>query len=226
VVSTAIQHGDVVIDGSELVKSFRRGAEIVHALRGAALTVRAGEMLGISGASGSGKSTLLAVLCGWEQPESGTVVHPGGPVADLPWSELALVPQTLGLLEDLTVEENIKLGGRLAPRQDRRNAKDDAGRAHELMDRLGLRHLAARFPKAVSVGEQQRTAMARALYLRPRLLLADEPTAHQDRGWGQAVLDAMRDHADTGGGMIVVSHDPQTLDFCDRVLIMVDGVLG
>jgi putative ABC transport system ATP-binding protein len=179
--------------------------------------------LGISGASGSGKSTLLAVLCGWEQPEAGTVTHPGGPVGDLPWSELALVPQTLGLLEDLTVAENIKLGGRLAPRRDRR---DDDERARDLMERLGLRHLAARFPKAVSVGEQQRTAMARGLYLRPRLLLADEPTAHQDRGWGQAVLDAMRDHADTGAAMIVVSHDPQTLDFCDRVLIMVDGVLS
>jgi ABC-type lipoprotein export system ATPase subunit len=219
----ALRHGDVVVDGADLVKSFRRGSETVQALRGAGLTVRGGEMLGISGASGSGKSTLLAVLCGWEQPESGTVTHPGGPVADLPWSELALVPQTLGLLEDLTVAENIKLGGRLAPRRERRIDDD---RARELMDRLGLRHLAARFPKAVSVGEQQRTAMARGLYLRPRLLLADEPTAHQDRGWGQAVLDAMRDHADSGAAMIVVSHDPQTLDFCDRVLIMVDGILS
>ena len=85
-------------------------------------------MLGISGASGSGKSTLLAVLCGWEQPESGTVTHPGGPVADLPWSELALVPQTLGLLEDLTVAENIKLGGRLA-RPSAKRRTDDDGRA-------------------------------------------------------------------------------------------------
>jgi ABC-type lipoprotein export system ATPase subunit len=221
-----MRHGDVVIDGSGLVKSFRRGAETVHALRGAGLTVRSGELIGISGASGSGKSTLLAVLCGWEQPESGTVTHLGGPVAQLPWSELALVPQTLGLLEDLTVEENIRLGGRLAPRSERRTGNSDGGRAYELMDRLGLRHLRARFPKAVSVGEQQRTAMARGLYLRPRLLLADEPTAHQDRGWGQAVLDAMREHVDSGAAMVVVSHDPQTLDFCDRVLIMVDGTLS
>ena len=94
------------------------------------------------------------------------------------------------------------------------------------MERLGLVHLGERNPKAVSVGEQQRTAMARALYLRPRLLLADEPTAHQDRGWGQAVLDAMRDHADTGAAIVVVSHDPQTLEFCDRVQIMTDGELA
>lgn len=224
-VSAILEHGAVVIDGTDLVKSFRRGSETVHALRGAGLTVRGGELLGISGASGSGKSTLLAVLCGWEQPESGTVTHPGGPVAGLPWSELALVPQTLGLLDDLTVEENIRLGGRLAPRTQRSSRRDDGGRARHLMERLGLAHLAARFPKAVSVGEQQRTAMARGLYLRPRLLLADEPTAHQDRGWGQAVLDAMREHADEGAAMVVVSHDPQTLEFCDRVLIMVDGVL-
>jgi putative ABC transport system ATP-binding protein len=212
--------GAVVTGAAGLTKAYLRGHEYVQALRGTDLSVRTGELVGISGASGSGKSTLLAVLCGWETPDSGLVEHVAGPVAGLPWSALALVPQTLGLLEDLTVIENVLLGARLArpPRRER-------DRAETLLAELGLSHLAQRFPKQTSVGEQQRTAIARALLLRPALLLADEPTAHQDRGWGQAVLDALRRLADEGGAVLIVSHDETTLAFCDRHLTMTDGVL-
>jgi putative ABC transport system ATP-binding protein len=210
----------VVTRARDVAKTFKRGTETVHALRGADIEVRAGEILGVSGASGSGKSTLLAVLCGWEVPESGEVTHIDGRVARLAWSSLAIVPQTLGLLHDLTVRENIELSGRLA-----RKRKPEPGRAEELMERLGLTHLAGRYPNQTSVGEQQRTSIARGLYLRPALTLADEPTAHQDAGFGQRVLDTVRDHANTGGAFLIVSHDKQTLDFCDRVLTMRDGTL-
>lgn len=205
----------------DIVKTFTRGAETVHALRGAGIEVRAGEVLGLSGASGSGKSTLLAVLCGWERPESGEVTHVDGQVARLTWSSLAIVPQTLGLLHDLTVLENIELPGRLARRR-----KPQPDRAAELMAQLGLTHLAGRYPNQVSVGEQQRTALARALYLRPALTLADEPTAHQDAGFAARVLDTVRAHAGDGGAFILVSHDRQTLDACDRVVTMRDGTLS
>lgn len=209
-----------VVRGTGLVKSFPRAAEIVHALRGADISVQPGEIVGVSGASGSGKSTMLAVLCGWEELDSGTVEHPAGAAADLPWSELAMLPQTLGLLEDLTVEENITLPARLA-----RPSRDGRERGAELMQRLGLDHLATRYPSQVSIGEQQRTALARALLLRPGLLLADEPTAHQDHGWAAVALDIMRGHAHEGGAFILVSHDAQALDSCDRVLTMRDGTL-
>ena len=213
--------GPVVTRAHDVVKTFKRGSETVHALRGAGIEVRAGEVLGVSGASGSGKSTLLAVLCGWETPESGDVMHIDGQVARLKWSSLAIVPQTLGLLHDLTVVENIELSGRLT-----RKRKREPGRAAELMDKLGLTHLATRYPTQTSVGEQQRTAIARGLYLRPALTLADEPTAHQDAGFGQRVLDTIRDHANTGGAFLIVSHDRQTLEACDRVLAMRDGTLS
>jgi putative ABC transport system ATP-binding protein len=212
---------DVVTRAEGVVKTFKRGAETVHALRGADVEVRAGEVVGVSGASGSGKSTLLAVLCGWEDPEAGSVTHVDGRVARLRWSSLAIVPQTLGLLHDLTVRENIELSGRLT-----RKRKREPGRADELMDKLGLTHLAGRYPNQTSVGEQQRTSMARGLYLRPALTLADEPTAHQDAGFGQRVLDTIRDHANSGGAFLIVSHDTQTLDACDRVLTMRDGTLS
>ncbi|MEO8887735.1 MAG: ATP-binding cassette domain-containing protein [Jatrophihabitantaceae bacterium] len=210
-----------VVRGRALTKSFRRDAEIVNALRGVDIIVESGEILGISGASGSGKSTLLAVLCGWETPDTGELVHAGGIAADLPWSELALVPQTLGLLEDLPIRENILLPARLIKQSD-----DHAERAHSLMTRLGIDHLAERFPDQVSLGERQRTSIARALLLRPRLLLADEPTAHQDHGWAEVVLACLREHAADGGSCVLVSHHTHALDHADRRLSMSDGTLG
>jgi ABC-type lipoprotein export system ATPase subunit len=210
-----------VVRGRALTKSFRRDAEIVHALRGVDIEVPEGEVLGIAGASGSGKSTLLAVLCGWELPDSGTIEHVGGPVGTLPWSELALVPQTLGLLDDLPAIENVLLPARLTRRQD-----EYLDRAVELMTRLGVEHLVDRYSDQVSLGEQQRIAIARALLLQPRLLLADEPTAHQDHGWADVVLGLIREHAENGGASILVSHHQQALDRADRLQFMRDGVLG
>lgn len=218
--SASSPNAEVVARGSGLVKTFRRGAETVHALRGADIEIRAGEMVGVSGASGSGKSTMLAVLCGWEEPDAGEVTHLHGHAADLTWSSLALVPQTLGLLHDLTVRENIALPGRLA-----RPPRDEDGRADELMTLLGLTHLADRDTSAISVGEQQRTALARGLFLRPAVMLADEPTAHQDAGFARRVLDTIRMHAEAGGAFVIVTHDPLALDACDRVLTMRDGTL-
>lgn len=209
-----------VVRADGLSKSFRRGAETVHALRGVDISVAEGEILGISGASGSGKSTLLAVLCGWEQPDTGHVEHAGGAALALPWSELALVPQTLGLLEDLTISENVLLPARLI-----RRTAEYAERAATLLHRFGLDHLAERFPEQVSLGEQQRTAIARAMLLRPRLLLADEPTAHQDHGWGAIVLDCLREHAAQGGACVLVSHHQHALDHADRLLAMTDGTI-
>jgi putative ABC transport system ATP-binding protein len=209
-----------IVEGTALTKSFRRDAEIVRALRGVDLSVAPGEIVGISGASGSGKSTLLAVLCGWEQPDSGDLEHVGGAAAKLPWSELALVPQTLGLLEDLTVRENVLLPARLIKEVDAY-----VERGEQLMARLRIDRLATRFPAQISQGEQQRTSIARALLLRPRLLLADEPTAHQDHELADVVLDCLREHAEAGGACVLVSHHRNALDRADRVLTMTDGML-
>jgi putative ABC transport system ATP-binding protein len=219
-VVSATLNASTVVTGRALTKSFSRDAEIVHALRGVDIDVPAGQIVGIAGASGSGKSTLLAVLCGWEVPDSGHVEHVGGAVASLPWAELALVPQTLGLLDDLPALENVLLPARLVGAEH-----EYVDRAVDLMARLGVDHLIDRFSDQVSLGEQQRIAIARALLLSPRLLLADEPTAHQDHGWGDAVLNLIREHADEGGASVLVSHHQQALDRADRLLFMRDGTL-
>ena len=183
---------NTVVDARGLEKSYLRGDERVHALREVALVLHPGELVALVGPSGSGKSTLLNVLCGWEKPDGGSMrwtVELAGTSPDrLPWGRLAIIPQALGLLDDLTVAENILLPARLTGR-----LAELRPRADELMESLGIAHLAARYPKQTSLGEQQRCAASRALLLSPTLLLADEPTAHQDSGWTDAIFARFRE---------------------------------
>jgi putative ABC transport system ATP-binding protein len=223
------QKTTAVIEARDVHKSYRRGPEEVNALRGVSLTVAEGEVVVLVGPSGSGKSTLLNVLCGWERPNAGEVLWPGsrpgatGSLADLPWGELAVVPQSLGLIEELSVRENVQLPVRLSTQ--RGQADDRPERVEGLLGMFGLRQLADRQPWEISMGEQQRTALARALVLVPRLLLADEPTGHQDEGWGGRVLRAIRLVAERGVSCMVASHNPEAIGIADRVLRIRDGVI-
>jgi putative ABC transport system ATP-binding protein len=220
--------GDVpfggVVRGRGLSKTYRRNAEEVHALREVSLDLHPGELVALVGPSGSGKSTLLNVLCGWEQPDDGslqwTPALAGRPPAALGWAELALVPQALGLLEDLTVAENILLPARLTGQ-----LRAQTPRARELMDAFGVGHLAGRYPRHTSLGEQQRCCAARALLLRPTLLLADEPTAHQDAAWTDVLFTRFRDLLRAGSSCLIATHNPETWGYADRVLAMHDGEL-
>lgn len=213
-----------VVRGRGLTKTYRRNAEEVHALREVSLDLYPGELVALVGPSGSGKSTLLNVLCGWERPEDGslewTAALADRSPAALGWSELALVPQALGLLEDLTVEENVLFPARLTGR-----LRAEISHGHELMDAFGIRHLADRYPAQTSLGEQQRCCAARALLLRPTLLLADEPTAHQDSGWTDVLFTEFRTLLRAGSACLIATHNPQTWGYADRILTMHDGEL-
>jgi putative ABC transport system ATP-binding protein len=210
--------------GVALRKTFHRGSESVHALDGVDLRVAAGELVALVGPSGSGKSTLLALLCGWETADSGTLAYAGAladrPPSTLGWPELALVPQALGLVPDLSLADNVLLAARL--RGELAAARE---RADQLLADFGLAHLADRYPHQASLGEQQRVAVARALLLRPAVLLADEPTAHQDRGHADALLDALIAQAREGSAVLVATHDEIAWARADRVLSMRDGRL-
>jgi ABC-type lipoprotein export system ATPase subunit len=210
--------------GTGLVKRFSRGAETVTALAGVDLHVDAGEFVALVGPSGSGKSTLLALLCGWETADEGRLDH-RGPLADRPpvslgWPELALVPQALGLVADLSLADNVLLPARL-----RGTVADEAARAQALLTDFQVDHLADRYPHQASLGEQQRVAVARALLLRPAVLLADEPTAHQDRGNADRLLDAVVEAARGGAAVLIATHDELAWARADRVLSMRDGHL-
>ena len=210
--------------GTGLVKRFTRGAETVTALAGVDLHVDAGEFVALVGPSGSGKSTLLALLCGWETADEGRLEYLG-PLADRPpvslgWPELALVPQALGLVADLSLADNVLLPARLRGTTDVEEA-----RARALLTDFRVDHLADRYPHQASLGEQQRVAVARALLLRPAVLLADEPTAHQDRGNADRLLDAVTDAARAGAAVLLATHDELAWARADRVLSMRDGHL-
>ncbi|HEX2850297.1 MAG TPA: ATP-binding cassette domain-containing protein [Acidimicrobiales bacterium] len=221
--ATPASHPVVGLAG--VTKRFRRGREVVHAIEAVTFDLREGELVVLVGPSGSGKSTLLNLLAGWEAPDEGALCWSptlsDAPASDRPWSEVALVPQALGLVDDLSVRENVALPLRLA---GLRRAERDA-RALGLLERFGLAALRDRLPAETSLGEQQRAALARALVVTPRLLLADEPTAHQDAAWTEAVLVAIREAAHAGTACLVATHNPDAVPVADRLLSMRDGRL-
>ena len=208
-----------VVQVMNVSKTFQRGDEIVHALEDVSVTFSEGEVVGLVGRSGSGKTTLLSILAGWEAPEGGTVDWTGDIGGPLPrWEDIAVVPQKLGLIEELTVRENIEYPARLAGRlEDTKDMVDD------LLADLGLDQLQDRLPRETSVGEQQRTALSRALVLGPKVLLADEPSGHQDRGWTEGVFKAIERAAARGTCCIVATHNEEIVPHLSRVLTMKDG---
>ena len=210
-----------ILDANGLSKAYRRGDEVVHALDDVSLTLRAGELVGLVGRSGSGKTTLLNVIAGWEHPDAGTIERSGSESAVPGWDELAVVPQKLGLFDELSVRENLEYPARLHGRLE-----ELRGRVDELMEDLGIAHLAARYPKETSLGEQQRTAVARALVLAPTLVLADEPTGHQDAASERRVLEAFGRAAAEGGSCLIATHNASLAPRLDRVLEMADGRLA
>jgi len=202
-----------------VVDGVRKGFGGRWVLDGVGLTVAAGEVVAVAGRSGSGKTTLLTIAAGWERPDAGTVTVVGRPPADgVAWHEVALLPQSLGLLDELTVAENVALPLRLG-------GTAVAGDPDALMARLGIAHLAGRYPAEASLGEQQRAALARAAVSGPRLLLADEPTAHQNQGRANDVVAVLRDLAAAGTACLLATHDAATLAAADRILHLDAGRL-
>ena len=205
-----------VVSLSDVSKTYGHGEEAVHALKGVSLSAVPGEIVGLVGRSGSGKTTLLSVTAGWEPADAGTIAVPGEGAPS--WSDIAVVPQRLGLMDELSVRENVEYPARLAGELPAR-----ADLIEDLLEGFGLHELSRRYPKEVSLGEQQRTALARALVLRPALLIADEPTGHQDAGWGRRIFDVLADAASLGTCCLVATHDRTLSPLMDRVISMADG---
>jgi putative ABC transport system ATP-binding protein len=209
-------------------KSYRVGSVEVPALRGIDAEIRGGRLTVIAGASGSGKTTLLNLIGCIDRPDSGTLHVAGTPVAELSdnalsdfrASMLGFVFQSFNLIAVLTACENVEYPLRLARMPSTRRRE----RALALLDAVGLLEYAHRRPGQLSGGQQQRVAIARALAAKPRLVLADEPTANLDSGTGAAILDLMRrmqrEHAVS---FVICSHDPQVIGAADDVLLMRDG---
>jgi putative ABC transport system ATP-binding protein len=217
-VATLLFDPESVVRLRGVSKSYGGGDETVHALRDVSFEARAGEVVGLVGRSGSGKTTLLNVAAGWELPDEGQVESPGDGAGG--WSEIAVLPQHLGLMDELSVRENVEYPARMAGALEQRSDLID-----DLIEALGLGELGSRYPRETSLGEQQRVALARAVVLRPRLLIADEPTGHQDAGWASRIMWTLRSAAGAGSCCVIATHDRELIGQLDRVFSMSDGRL-
>ena len=224
---TVIRPAEQVVVARGLTKAFGSGRQAVWALRGVDLTVAGGEFLALVGPSGSGKTTLLNLLGALDVPTEGELTVLGQPVAALSSHErarmrlhsLGFVFQAYNLVPVLTARENVEfvleLQGMGAGRRER---------AMEVLTELGLGELADRRTNELSGGQQQRVAVARAVAARPKLVLADEPTANLDGENAELLMHLMRDLRDRYGMTFIFStHDPRVVAHAVRVVTLVDG---
>jgi putative ABC transport system ATP-binding protein len=181
------------------------------------IDLASGELIVVQGRSGSGKSTLLAILAGWCEADHGSVVRFGEwAVADAwrEWRHTAVVPQVLANVAELSVCENVAMPLRLAGA----TPHEAMATADDVIGRLAIGEQAGRRPGEISVGQQQRLAVARAVAMPATLLLADEPTSHQDATHAEVVMTAIERAAADGAGVLVASHDPAALNVADRII--------
>ena len=218
---------EIAIKAEALTKTFGEGDVQVRAVRGIDLEVRRGEVVLIMGPSGSGKTTLLSMLGAMLRPTAGRVEVDGTDLAALPESKLpafrarrfGFVFQDFNLLSALSAQENVEFALNLAGLSGRKS-RDRAAEllaGFELAERLHFR------PHKLSGGEKQRVAIARAIANEPAVLLADEPTANLDSKIGHEIARLLRQAADEGRSVVIVSHDQRLKDVADRILWLEDG---
>ena len=222
---------DTAIGMERVSRHYVMGQTAIRAVDDVSLAVPAGEFLALLGSSGSGKSTLLNLIAGLDRPTSGAIVAAGRNLAELSPLELAryrretvgMVFQSFNLLPRMTLEENVELPLRLAEVE----RSERAARVRQALEHVRLTKRGGHRPSELSGGEQQRTAIARALVNRPKILLADEPTGNLDSATGEAVLTLLREiQANLGMTIVMVTHERYLAEkFADRLATMGDGKL-
>jgi ABC-type lipoprotein export system ATPase subunit len=216
-----------MIELKDISKTYSTGRGPLTVLDGATASIAPGTFTVVCGPSGCGKSTLLLILGGLLHPDRGSVSVHGDAIFDLSAERRALwraqsvgyVFQRFHLLPYLSVKDNIRSAAVAL-----KGARDD-GRVDELMERFGMMERASHRPAELSAGERQRTALARALYNRPGVLLADEPTGNLDPDNAETVLKAFTEFAAGGGTVLMVTHDPDAADRADTCWSMRGGQL-
>jgi putative ABC transport system ATP-binding protein len=220
----------LLLRASQVTRSFGRGTGAVHALRGVNLQVEAGRLIALRGRSGSGKTTLLNMLGLLDKPTSGSVYFAEQDVTALSdkkrnvlrRTQLGLIFQSFALVPYMSAYENVEFGLRIAgvPASRYREYSEQA------LDFVGLKPRMKHRPYEMSGGEQQRTAIARAIAHRPKLLLADEPTAELDSRMGLQVLKVFKDLVEKEGMTIILTtHDPAIMEIVDQVFALEDGYI-
>jgi lipoprotein-releasing system ATP-binding protein len=230
-----------LIEAQDVIKSFTTEAGELQVLKGITIAVREGEMVGIIGASGVGKSTLLHILGALDKPTSGQVYYHNKDIFSLDGNALAsfrnrtvgFVFQFHHLLPEFTALENTAMPGLILMSHGSRerdalnNHHEIYRRAEKLLDEMGLSKRKRHRPGELSGGEQQRVAVARALMLEPKVVLADEPTGNLDAGTGEDLFNIFMDlNKEKGITFVIVTHNESLSDRCHRVFRMVDGKIA
>ena len=219
---------DALIQVRDLKKHFP-GASAIKALDGVSTDIRKGEVVVVIGPSGSGKSTFLRCLNLLEVPTSGQILFGGVDITDkrcninLHRQKMGMVFQHFNLFPHMTILKNMTI----APMQLLHKSKEDAEKtALELLSRVGLADRANAYPSQLSGGQKQRVAIVRALAMQPEVMLFDEPTSALDPEMVGEVLEVMKELANSGMTMVVVTHEMGfAREVADRVLFMADGKL-
>ncbi|MGD2090571.1 MAG: ABC transporter ATP-binding protein [Candidatus Aminicenantes bacterium] len=223
------QHSIIVT--KDVKKTYKDNGVEVRAVRGVSLTVTPGEFTAIVGPSGSGKTTFLNIISGLDTPTAGKVWLNGKMLSEMKGKELSdfrrdhigFIFQAYNLIPVLSVEENVEyimlLQG--VPKAERHQ------RVMEILKEVGLEEYPNRLPAKLSGGQQQRVAIARAMVSKPRLILADEPTANVDSQTGAELLDMMRDlNRKTGMTFVFSTHDKMIMERARRVITLKDGLVA
>ena len=217
---------DILISGRNLRRYYRRGSETVKALDGVDVDVRAGESVCVLGPSGSGKTTLVNLLSALDAPTAGELTIGGRRVDGLSERELVgvrrgllgYVFQQFHLIPTLTVAENVALPLLFLGR------KAEPAKIARVLEAVGLADRAGHLPKELSGGQMQRVAIGRALAVRPRVLIADEPTGNLDSHTGEAIFDLFRKTVrEDGVALVLTTHNLALAARCDRTLTLADG---
>jgi putative ABC transport system ATP-binding protein len=212
---------------TEVSKSYGN-QRAVTALRHVSLVIAAGERVAVMGPSGSGKSTLLNLVCGLDEPTSGSVKVEGVELSGLGddartrlrREKIGMIFQTFNLLPTLSAGENVALPLRLQGL----NKREAERRAVSMLERVGLKDRAVHRPDELSGGERQRVAIARAVIFEPPLLLADEPTGNLDSATGEEILRLLDDlHRQYNSTLVLVTHNAEAARHCGRIVCLHDG---
>ncbi len=220
-----------IIQAIAASRDYQLAGETVHAVRSVDLEIRPGEFITLVGRSGSGKTTLLNMLAGLDHPTSGKVLFEGNDLAEFTEKQftqlrrhrIGVVFQSFALLPLLSAYENVELPMRIAGV----GASERSKRTHEVLDMVGLERRSKHRPYELSGGEQQRISIARAVAMRPDVILADEPTGELDSVNAAAIFGLFREMVTNNGMSIVATtHDRTLLDLADRIHTVHNGELG
>ncbi|MFP4162535.1 MAG: ABC transporter ATP-binding protein [Chitinispirillaceae bacterium] len=220
-----------ILQMKDVKKTFSKGQQQIHALRGVNLSIEKGEFLSVVGPSGSGKSTLLHIVGCLDTATSGSVMFDGTALgqlkedmlSDYRKKHIAFIFQSYNLIPVLTVQENVELPLVIEKKHSKREI---SSRAKEIIEMVGLGQMAQRFPGELSGGQEQRVAIARALVKRPLIVLADEPTANLDSTTSEEVISVMQQmNQKMQTTFIFSTHDSLVEKHAKRVVILKDGMI-